>query len=259
MCLVLVRLVFVLLSLCGYCESTKWNRQSGNRAIDMTAVSSSDLNSTNCQKVPLFMLKRIQVPAYDSSYMRVDSPYDAEPSETEYYGGTKVRRKVAQKPEVFEMQDSNFQVLSDEPAWNVDFSSIQESKQRRRRDLRPIEPDATDPKFSGANDENSRKQLGAPWECETHQRWIELSSDYYPRYLRSIQCRKSRCWYGDYQCGAKKYSVHILQRHSVACVDATNLKRGGFGSERAEMWRWVKVDINFFCECSHPGNSRFPF
>lgn len=252
-------------------------------------------NNTECQTIPLMILKQLHKPAFNRNYMSADSPFTVKPR-ADLSGGIKVRRKTEEQPAMFEMNDGNFQLLSNEPAWNVDWSSIagsdEPTKQHRKRDLRPIEvklnaddsPDDADREKSEESDENEsvadgqhqgadwsdnwndetdtfaqKKRSDPPWRCETRRKWIELSRDYYPRYLRSVQCTKPKCWYGNYGCVAKKMSVRILQRHSGDCTDAANLKQLGFGSRNAELWRWVKVDINFFCECAQPDNGRFPF
>lgn len=256
------------------------------------------VNGTECQLIPHKILKLLHKPAFNRNYMSVDSPFTLPGADLP--GGIKVRRKIPVQPTTFEMSESNFELLSNEPAWNVEWSSIAEGEDppmlRLKRDLRPLEvklskddsdadsdddaeydkseeSDGSTPMPNGYqagtvftddwDDETEthteRKRTDPPWRCQMRRKWIELSKDYYPRYIRSVQCTKPKCWYGNFGCVAKKMSVRILQRYLGNCADASSLKQLGFGSTNAEVWRWVKVDINFFCECAQPANGHFPF
>lgn len=101
------------------------------------------------------------------------------------------------------------------------------------------------------NSDNARKQY--PWKCESRIRWVDLGPDYFPRYLRTVECTKHYCWYKAFVCKAKSFAVKILRRRKGLCADAANLKkisafdfRGDFG----EVWKWEEVAINFCCDCA---------
>uniref|UniRef100_T1GNZ0 Uncharacterized protein n=1 Tax=Megaselia scalaris TaxID=36166 RepID=T1GNZ0_MEGSC len=40
-----------------------------------------------------------------------------------------------------------------------------------------------------------QNQESTPWHCNYKIKWIDLGRDYYPRYIRSVECIKKECWY----------------------------------------------------------------
>lgn len=101
------------------------------------------------------------------------------------------------------------------------------------------------------NADGTRKTY--PWKCDSTVRWIDLGPDYFPRYLRTVECTKHYCWYKAFVCKAKSFAIKILRRRQGLCADASNLKklsvfdfRGDFG----EVWKWEEVAITFCCDCA---------
>lgn len=215
------------------------------------------LNGTDCKYVPLFILKRLHGSAMDLKYMSADSPYGHTEESAPFNGGIKIRRAVREKPTLFHVQDIHFELLSNEPAWNYEWSA-HGGKRRLQCDREPLElkrMDLTDQTTSApVTPRNGFRGHGtvdtAPWRCETRRKWLQLPIEYYPRYLRSVQCSRPSCWYGNYECKARRMTVYVLQRQLAGgCADATKLQKHGFTDNRAEIWRWVKADINYYCEC----------
>lgn len=214
------------------------------------------LNGTDCNYVPLLILKRLHGSAMDLKYMSADSPYGHTEESAPFNGGIKIRRAAREKPAVFRVQDIHFELLSNEPAWNYEWNAFA-AQRRLQCDREPIELklDLDDPTTSAPvtprNGFRGRDSTDtAPWRCETRRKWLQLPIEYYPRYLRSVQCSRPSCWYGNYECMARRMTVYVLQRQlEGGCADATKLKKHGFTEDRAEIWRWVKADINFYCEC----------
>lgn len=92
-----------------------------------------------------------------------------------------------------------------------------------------------------------------PWKCDSSIRWIDLGPDYFPRFLRTVECTKHYCWYKAFVCKAKSFAIKILRRREGMCADAENLRkltsfdfRGDFG----EVWKWEEVAINVCCDCA---------
>ncbi|CAK9293828.1 unnamed protein product [Gordionus sp. m RMFG-2023] len=65
-----------------------------------------------------------------------------------------------------------------------------------------------------------------PWECKSKVIWKDLGPDYFPRYLRTIECTSKKCFYSFYNCVPKAFTVKILKRDrkelaGFSCIDLT--------------------------------------
>lgn len=93
-------------------------------------------------------------------------------------------------------------------------------------------------------------QDSAPWHCNYIIKWIDLGRDYYPRYIRSVECIKKECWYGHYTCKPKTFTINVLKRKQGQC--ATIQKDSSFftvGAENIDLWVWEEKAVNFCCDC----------
>lgn len=105
----------------------------------------------------------------------------------------------------------------------------------------------------GANGDNARKLY--PWMCEATIVWADLGPDYFPRYIRNVECTKHYCWYKTFICKPKSFAIKILYRRKGICADATNLRKNNafdFRGQFGELWKWKEVAINFCCDCATP-------
>lgn len=198
------------------------------------------------------------------------------------------KRKVENIPS-FYVEESLAVEISDKPAWEVNHAQELESntKRRKRRSkaveevLKPVVNREVKQQFSveenhistqavedsgqseqsmarmkraygrGSNAENAKKLY--PWKCEASIKWVDMGPEYFPRYLRTVECTRHYCWYKVFVCKPKSFAVKILHRQKGKCANAANLKkisafdfRGDFG----ELWKWEEVAINFCCDCA---------
>lgn len=198
------------------------------------------------------------------------------------------KRKVEDIPS-FYVDERHMLELSEKPAWDVKthvetLTDTQSAKKRRKRsvpELKPVEntlPDDHSTSTTVSNDlsevdseaarfkraygrsgstaassSNGDNRQFYPWKCEAVVKWIDLGPEYFPRYLRNVECTKHYCWYKVFMCKPKSFAIKILHRRKGKCADAGNLKKMtsyGFSSQYGEVWRWEEVAINFCCDCA---------
>lgn len=90
------------------------------------------------------------------------------------------------------------------------------------------------------------------WECQSKIRWQDLGPDYYPRYLRSVECTSQTCWYDMMQCRPRSFTVKLLRRKRDRCVEDNGFKVGNMGlpHDLRELWVWEERAVNFCCDCA---------
>lgn len=88
-------------------------------------------------------------------------------------------------------------------------------------------------------------ELPLPWSCEGRVAWRDLGPDYFPRYIREVECAQRTCWYSHYKCRAKPYTLKVLKRNSIACnrSDAASL-------DISVLWGFHDIETTLSCECS---------
>lgn len=227
-------------------------------------------NSTNCEELPLTILQRVHGPAFDARYMSINRPLDEDDYEYDDDGSSSntYKRKITERPS-FYVTDDDPRAMSNLPAWNIQWdkytgfekeTQATNDKVRKKRTMT-----ATNSKNSAINKdlevsigkiEKERAQT-TPWRCENKVKWIDLGPDYHPSHLRTIECSKDKCYYGQFECKPKHFAVHVLRRQSGACANAHNLKTYGFAGDFAEVWEWVEVAVNFCCDCVVPRRSYY--
>lgn len=107
--------------------------------------------------------------------------------------------------------------------------------------------------YSRSSSSQSDNKKLYPWKCDAKIKWVDLGPDYFPRFLRTVECTKHYCWYKAFVCKPKSFAVKILHRRKGKCADAGNLKRISsfdFHGEFGEVWKWEEVAINFCCDCA---------
>ncbi|XP_055298539.1 protein trunk [Sitodiplosis mosellana] len=210
----------------------------------------------NCEQLSVNILRRLHGPAFDARYMSITQPSDDDDSISDPLDTTGRKRNADSKRPSFYMTGDHTEVLSEEPAWNIEWESFETkitSQKRRKRSLLPIGEDPTKSVHQQLDTLNrSKRQIRArnePWQCERKVKWINLGDDYHPSHLRSVECTQPKCYYNMYDCKPRHFAVRILQRRRGACADAASLKTYGFTGEYAEVWEWVEVAVNFCCDC----------
>lgn len=106
--------------------------------------------------------------------------------------------------------------------------------------------------FDGQRTNDNMRKL-YPWKCDATIKWVDLGPDYFPRFLRTVECTKQYCWYKKFMCKPKSFAVKVLHRRKGICADAANLRKISsfeFRSALGELWKWEEVAINFCCECA---------
>lgn len=227
---------------------------SSQRTLDyMTKQQSKD-----CLQLPPPVLNNILGSAFNSRYMSIDKPPVME--EESINGETDAKRGANSGfyPSFSVEKDHTARIVNT-PAWAVDHVkdtvnpalTISRSKRETFDSLLQVvtkESRSANSFRRGRADGSTRL-----WDCEAKIRWIDLGTEYYPRYLRSVECGKSRCWYGHYQCTPRAFTVKILRKRTGQCVPADQLQRigvEGLPGELSELWVWEERAVTFCCDCS---------
>ncbi|KAI4458849.1 prothoracicotropic hormone isoform f [Holotrichia oblita] len=190
-----------------------------------------------CEDLPEYELIDILGPAYNSRYMSIRKPIDR----IEYLKNSKVRKRTTTND--FYVHENYSMVIAEKPAWNVNHFLIEEGRIERI--------DESDVhRYRRSFMDNSVQQ----WECEMKIVWKDLGLDYFPRYLRSVECtERERCWYGHFRCKPRSFTVKILKRRRDKCIEAapnTRIGTKGLHSDLKRLWVWEEHAVNFCCDCS---------
>lgn len=194
-----------------------------------------------CQSIPEKTLVHILGPAYNTRYMSINEP--ATKDNANCSGQNIKKNDSCLDPEskrnsnipAFYVEEDFVQDLGgDEPAWKLDHVAVPNIDQLRTKRNIPMA---------------SPRQ----WECKSKIVWIDLGADYFPRYLRTIECVKKACWYGYYVCKPQSFTVKILKRRRGVCVEAAaghTIGDEGLHVDLRELWIWEEHAVNFCCGCS---------
>lgn len=265
-----------------------------SRLIVDENVSTTE-KSRKCEEVPEIILAELLGEAYNSRYMSVNRPLtddevDLNANDRNAY--TVHKRKVENLPS-FYVEESHSIELSEKPAWDIrghiENLESQLGVNRRRKRAISIINDPTNAKpenvtrvdtdtdtdndslttrnkraygrhgamsYDGQRSKDNNKNL-YPWKCDASIKWVDLGPDYFPRFLRSVECEEHFCWYKMFVCKPKSFAVKVLHRRRGVCADAANLRKISafeFRGEFGELWKWEEVAVNFCCDCAvaHP-------
>lgn len=179
--------------------------------------------------------------------MSVGEPVLEEELEQKNVGGK--RGALDFKP--FYVDDTYAMEISDRPAWEVshlqnsteNFSissennSTSDGSRRQRSNFRKRKEE--------------QPQTKRPWECEAKIKWLDLGYDYYPRYLRTVECTRHSCFYGHFTCKPRSFTVKLLRRRRGECVQTKNIiGTDGLHGDLKELWVWEERAVNFCCDCA---------
>ena len=262
-----VNYFIILLLLMGITQSTESRPiQQYRRSYEVTKTHTNAKPSgepITCPELPSVVLNDILGAAYNQRYMSVDQPRE------EQNGNIAGKRGTESFPP-FYVDDTFALDLSDQPAWEVHplITEAGEGSQTstaqntaNNAEISHISDDIlaesnhTKPNRVPRSNQRRRTEVHQankrPWECEAKIKWLDLGSDYYPRFLRTVECTKHNCWYGHYTCKPRSFTVKILRRRKGECVQTKNkIGVAGLPGNLRELWIWEERAVNFCCDCS---------
>lgn len=182
-------------------------------------------------------------------YMSIEQPKLEDEVESKNVGGKRGTDEF--KP--FYVDDTYAMELSDKPAWEV--THLTDLEKANSQTISEENSNQTRVQRSNSRrrtDEASQQQQGKrPWECEAKIKWLDLGYDYYPRYLRTVECTRHACFYGHFTCKPRSFTVKILRRRRGECVQTkNNIGIDGLHGDLKELWIWEERAVNFCCDCS---------
>lgn len=192
-----------------------------------------------CTQLTTKSLAKILGQAFNPRYMSIDPPFlhqqDADSKRSSY--------------EIPFYADNDVVSVGDFPAWETDHINYYEEKKAindkkvvRVRDI-----------FTQKSTGNPQISKTRPWECASKLTWMDLGINYFPRYIRSVECISNSCWYGHYNCKPKSFTVKVLRRKNGSCIRVNDklllLTSENFSSDYTELWVWEEVSVNFCCDC----------
>uniref|UniRef100_A0A182LX56 Spaetzle domain-containing protein n=1 Tax=Anopheles culicifacies TaxID=139723 RepID=A0A182LX56_9DIPT len=243
--------------------------QSEPQGDGYSFLSKKTATEDACGQLPPPVLTEILGPAFNPRYMSIEEPTVAESGTDQ---SNPAGKRDAEPFPPFYVDDTYSLELSHKPAWEVKHvtepiphGELADRPARTRRDLfndilHTLEPDSaqstrTARSFGGKGRSRSSSTGGTPrpWECEAKIRWIDLGPEYFPRFLRTVECTRQNCWYGHYSCQPRSFTVKILRRRTGECVQSDRLRRigvDGLPGELRELWVWEERAVNFCCDCA---------
>lgn len=183
----------------------------------------------DCNPLPREVLKNILGSAYNSRYMSITQPKAPKKDSEDM--------KRSQKDSIPFYVKENFSMeLDHRPAWEVNHMDTIDNEEARVK---------------------RKAENGAvrQWDCVAKISWSDLGPGYFPRYLRSVDCYSKTCWYAQYSCKPRSFTVKILKRQNK-CVSAElkyvdkNNKMNRLHNDLNELWVWEERAVNFCCYCS---------
>lgn len=250
-------------------------KQSLDRDIQDTAAADEDYEG--CDQLPAEELGQMLGGAYNARYMSVRAP------QQKYLDPNTKKRGADGEDLLFAVEETYVQEISDQPAWEVNLAmeeQLMDDSKRTRRSTRNDreQNEEQQEETTGQRDLRSTAGGGAssdkkrPWECDMRVKWTDLGKDYFPRFLRTVECTKTRCFYGKFTCQPRSFTVQLLRRRRGRCVkmgeagaaggggggrnstatEQTQYKTGvdGLPVGLRELWVWEERAVNFCCDCA---------
>nr|CAH7735476.1 unnamed protein product [Callosobruchus chinensis] len=177
--------------------------------------------------MPEYELEEILGPAYNARYMSLTPP----PSEDESsrLGG---KRGTESDAVDFYVAHDLKEEIEARPAWAV-TNHVEAARERNFRFKRDMD-------------------YSQEWHCKQRIKWLDLGPDYFPRYLKSIECLSETCWFNIYKCRPRSFAVKLLKRRKGRCTAAPvddSSGSSGLPRELRELWVWEERAVTFCCDC----------
>lgn len=200
-----------------------------NTIIDSASIRHQ--HKAACNQIPMIVLEEVLGAAFNSRYMSIE-----EPSIREMPININNNKRTANSMGDFYV-DSNFNAEIDNiPAWDV-INHVSVEPQQQQHSARRLKRDV---------------DYSQEWHCKSKIVWIDLGADYFPRYLRTVECQSKNCWFNIYRCQPRSFTVKILRRKQGVCVAVEKGARivlEGLPSELRELWVWEERAVSFCCDC----------
>lgn len=243
-----------------------------------------DDEEEECEQLPAEELGQMLGGAYNARYMSIRAPLQ------NHLDPNSKKRGAEEEHMQFAVDETFVQEISDQPAWEVNLAMaegsssverefVDERRSRRSADDNEEEPLEEDYEEETAANRDLRSTAGGgggggdkkrPWECDMRVKWTDLGKDYFPRFLRTVECAKTRCFYGRFTCQPRSFTVQLLRRRQGRCVriGADNnstrtikqpqYKTGvdGLPAGLRELWVWEERAVNFCCDCAAASSHR---
>ncbi|XP_017042798.1 protein trunk [Drosophila ficusphila] len=227
------------------CQNMKSQKELSWLAIFLALLvvcDSAQDDADYCAELSTQSLSKILGQAFNPRYMSIDPP--GESDEKSYQLGYK--RSSYELPFY---ADSDVISVSHFPAWETNhFALVEKKTSLRSKSLRTrsaFMDRVGHPRVEGF------KQR--PWECSSRINWIDLGLNYFPRYIRSIECIARKCWYDHYNCKPKSFTIKVLRRKTGSCIRINDklilITAEKFENDYTQLWIWEEIAVNFCCEC----------
>lgn len=201
-----------------------------------------------CEEIPSDSLYRRLGPAFNARYMSMDKPVDDSEitkwdTNSKTMNDQQVRHRKRNRHNRFFVESNFHRILPEEK-----YISLENDDQRlnvttgQRKFIDRVKRASKKRKTSRKSKDNA-----LPWQCESRVIWQDLGNDYFPRFLRSVECGKDRCWFNHFQCRAKAFTVKVLRRTSDTCVPIPTTD--GSETKFEHHWEFEERAVTFCCEC----------
>lgn len=257
--LILLCVLINLIVCCVQYEIKSNSKRSTRRLTKLLKLNGTEqfhYQNNKCGNLPPTVLSDVLGAAFNSRYMSIEEPeyLDDDLTEINHHDSTKRNSELIQP---FYVDDTFALEISDEPAWEV--KHVISEHDRTKRSIGSDDEIATnmasmetDRLIRDVYRGSKKMSIERPWECEAKIKWIDLGTDYFPRFLRSVECTKKKCWYNHYVCKPRSFTVKLLRRRNGECVQTNQLNRitnDKLPEDLKELWVWEERAVNFCCDC----------
>ncbi|KAK9891684.1 hypothetical protein WA026_015652 [Henosepilachna vigintioctopunctata] len=181
-----------------------------------------------CKEIPVEALQEILGPSFNRRYMSVEKP-------VQDYGAYWESKRTSSMENEFFVDELYSKQLIVQPAWEVK-NHVKISR------------------YIPANKRGRRQVIsGEEWHCESRLVWKDLGPDYFPRYLRTVECISDNCWFTRLKCKPRSFAVKLLRRKKHHCAMIGPETIVGFPElkkDLREVWVWEEKAVNFCCDCA---------
>ncbi|KAH8287951.1 hypothetical protein KR018_009293, partial [Drosophila ironensis] len=201
-----------------------------------------------CAELSTQSLSRILGQAFNPRYMSIDPPGESEEKS----------HQLGYKRSSYELPfyaDTDTISVSNFPAWETNHFALVGRKEAppggKGRSRRTLHTRSAFMDRVGHARMDGFKQR--PWECSSKINWIDLGLNYFPRYIRSIECVAKKCWYDHFNCKPKSFTIKVLRRKTGSCIRINDklilITAESFKNDYTQLWIWEEIAVNFCCEC----------
>lgn len=231
-----------------------------------------------CRQLPSMMLTEILGPAFNSRYMSINEPLSLNSNDMSMTNGKRDLNELTS----FYVDGDYKGDLSNKPAWdvlqhvpvqtkvNIESDTFEENGESIIKSSKSSASSTPEKRSHQYRSSKSSSVSLRPWECEAKIRWIDLGPNYFPRFLRTIECTKHLCWYGHYTCQPRSFTIKLLRRRAGECAFALSTLESselnqqyentrnaktdmhGLPGDLRELWIWEERAVNFCCDCTAP-------